>query len=306
MSNKVKNLIVRAMRKSQLIQEVARLILGQESVPSLQLSNVSSPARDSYEYLKYKFIQNGNSHPVNESERARIVERFEIIDAQVPMATTATDGLFLAELLLNMQAEGAIIECGCYSGGSTSKLSIIAKYLKRDLFVFDSFEGLPVTEQKYLRDQHCRRSDAWVTDWTAGRYAARLDEVKDNVNKFGELSVCRFVKGWFSETLTDENLPRQVAFTFTDVDLANSARDCFVSLWPSLSEGGIFVTHDTAYIKVLQEFYNPELWSKQFRAIPPILFGAGFGLCNDSPHIGYMVKGESLPPEYLKKLTIDK
>lgn len=306
MNNKVKNLVVRTMRKSHLIKKIAHLIVAQESVYSPPVENASLPARDSYQYLKHKFIQNGNDHLVKQSERARIVERFEMIDAHIPMATTATDGLFLAELLLNMQAGGAIIECGCYAGGSTAKLSIIAKHLDRSLIVFDSFEGLPVVEQKYLRDQHCRRSDAWVTDWAAGRYAARLDEVKDNIKKLGEPSVCKFVKGWFSETLTDENLPGQIAFAFADVDLANSARDCFASLWPRLSDGGIFVTHDTAYIKVLQELYNPELWSKQLHAIPPILFGAGFGLCNESPHMGYMVKGNFLSPEYLKKLTIDK
>jgi hypothetical protein len=69
---------------------------------------------------------------------------------------------------------------------------------------------------------------------------------------------------------------------------------------------GIYVTHDAAYIKVLQEVYSPELWKKRFNAVPPILCGSGYGLCNDSPHLGYMVKGENLSAEYLKRLTIDK
>jgi hypothetical protein len=73
-----------------------------------------------------------------------------------------------------------------------------------------------------------------------------------------------------------------------------------------ISDRGIFVTHDTAYIQVLREFYRPELWRDLFRAVPPILFGAGFGLCDAAPHLGYMVKGEGLTPEYLKSLTIDK
>jgi len=114
------------------------------------------------------------------------------------------------------------------------------------------------------------------------------------------------VKGFFSDTLTNDNLPKQVSFSFIDVDLANSARDCFISIWPLISNYDIYVTHDTAYIKVLQEMYNPKLWKEQFKSIPPILFGAGYGLCNDSPHIGYMVKGDSLSSEYLKSLTIDK
>lgn len=294
MEQLLKRSILGVARRSQLLRKAAQFIVTHTST------------RDSYGYLKQKFIENGRNHCVEESVRLEIISRFECIDNNVPKGTTATDGIFLAELLLNMEAEGTIIECGCFAGGSSAKLSIIAKCLGRGLIVFDSFEGLPVVEQYYLRDQHCRRSDDWVTDWTAGRYAARLDEVQDNIKRYGEHSVCKFVKGWFNETLTDENLPERVAFAFTDVDLANSARDCFVAIWPRLSEQGIYVTHDTSYIKVLQEFYNPELWRHKFSGIPPILFGAGYGLCNDSPHIGYMVKGESLSPDYFKRLTVDK
>ncbi|MBN1316973.1 MAG: class I SAM-dependent methyltransferase [Anaerolineales bacterium] len=261
--------------------------------------------KDSYEYLRDRFINNGQGRDINETIREDLVIKFECIDQQVPIGTTPTDGLFLAEMLLNVQAQGDIIECGCYAGGSSAKLSLVAKLLNQKLIVFDSFEGLPIVEQYFLRDQHCRRSDDWVTDWSKGRYAARLDEVQSNIERFGDFSVCTLVKGWFNETLTPGNLPDKVSFAFADVDLANSARDCFVAIWPLLLDHGVYVTHDTAYIKVLQELYNPQLWREQFKSIPPILFGAGYGVCNDSPHIGYMVKGDP-SSEYLKSLTIDK
>jgi O-methyltransferase len=262
--------------------------------------------KDTYAYFRERFVRNGKDSSVNETERKNLVKRFELIDSKIPIATTPTDGLFLAEMLLNVQADGDIVECGCYAGGSTAKLSIVANLLGRKLIVCDSFEGLPAVEKYYLRDQHCRRDDKWVTDWAKGRFAASLEEVQNNVKKHGEASVCKFVRGWFSETLNDANLPHKLSFAFVDVTLANSAKDCFVSLWPRLSERGIFVTHDAAYIKVLQEFYNPVLWKERFQSTPGILFGAGFGLCNESPHLGYMVKGESLSSEYLKALTIDK
>jgi len=285
-------------RNSVLLRKAASLIV--RDATSKEMS------ADSYSYLRDKFIRNGKGSFVGESHRKNLLRKFELIDSGIPIGTTPTDGLFLAEMLLNVKAGGCIIECGCYAGGSTAKLSILAKLLDRELIVFDSFEGLPATENYYLRDQHCRRSEEWVTDWDKGRYAARLEEVKRNVKEFGEISACKFVQGWFSHTLNDTNLPDKLSFAFVDVDLANSARDCFVSVWPRLSEAGIFVTHDTAYIKVLQEFYNPKLWKEDFQSMPPILFGAGFGLCNASPHLGYMVKGESLSSEYLKSLTIDK
>ncbi|HWW86427.1 MAG TPA: TylF/MycF/NovP-related O-methyltransferase [Vicinamibacterales bacterium] len=291
-------------RRSKLVTDVAAFITRHADAST----GMSSPtnARDTYVNLRERFIANGKGKPVNESVREQLVGKFERIDRELPIASTKTDGLFLAEMLLNMDAAGEIVECGSYAGGSSAKLSLVAKVLDRRLTVFDSFEGLPVAERYYLRDQHCRRSDAWVTDWTQGRYAARQDEVQGNIERYGDFSVCRLAKGWFNETLTPRNLANPVAFAFVDVDLADSARDCFTAIWPRLSIGGIYVTHDAAYIKVLQELHRATLWQEQFKSVPPILFGAGFGLCNDSPHLGYMVKGESLSSEYLKSLTIDK
>jgi O-methyltransferase len=294
----VKRAVVGLADRSVLIRRGAAFVVANAT---------SGPeSRDTYGYLKQRFIKLGQASRFPEATRRDIIRRFEHIDRDVPIASAPTDGLFLAEMLLNMDAEGDIVECGCYAGGSSAKLSILAKLLQRNLVVCDSFEGLPVTEPYYLRDRHCRRDDEWVSDWSAGRYAARVEHVRSNIERHGDLSVCRFVKGWFNETLTPENLPKRIAFAFVDVDLANSARDCFVAIWPGLSERGVYVTHDTAYIKVLQELYSPELWRNTFRSIPPILFGAGYGLCNSSPHLGYMVKGEHLSAEYLKSLTIDR
>jgi len=291
----VKGALIAAGRRSVLVSRAAALIADND------------PRRpDSYAHLRERFIANGRSHAVDETTREDIVRRFEEIDRLVPIGTTPTDGLLIAEILLNVEAPGAVVECGCYAGGSSAKLSIVAKALGRPLLIFDSFEGLPSVEAYYLRDRHCRRSEDWITDWTAGRYAGRLDEVRANLRTFGAVDVCTLVKGWFKDTLTDEHLPAQVAFAFTDVDIASSARDCLVALWPRLSHGGVLATHDSAYLKVLQELYDPELWEAHFRAIPPILFGAGYGLCDGSPHLGYMVKGQGLTSEYLKNLTLEK
>ncbi len=262
--------------------------------------------RDYYPYLKERFIKNGEGHHCDADQRRKLVEQFERIDREIPIGSSPTDGLFLAEMLLNLEPDGDLLECGCFAGGSSAKLSLVARLLGRRLLIFDSFQGLPEVEEQYLRDKHCRRGEDWVTNWDSGRFDAGKEVVRRNIETHGDISVCTLVEGWFNETLTPENLPEKIAFAFTDVDLSNSARDCFVAIWPRLAEQGLFVTHDTAYIKVLQEFYNSRLWQEDFQSVPPILFGAGFGLCNASPHVGYMVKGQNLTPEYLKNLTIDK
>lgn len=270
-----------------------------------QHAGMSIAAHAAYNSLKQRFIGNGETSAFNANVRSTIVARFELIDRNVPIGTSPTDGLFLAEMLLNMKAPGVIVECGCYAGGSSAKLSIVANVLDRRLTVFDSFEGLPAVDGYYLRDYHCRQGEEWTTDWAAGRYALRADAVHSNIQKYGEIAVCSLVKGWFNDTLSGNALPKPIAFAFADVDLASSARDCFVSIWPCVSDQGIYVTHDAAYIKVLQEIYNPDLW-RTLNSPPGILFGAGYGLSNESPHLGYMVKGEKLSADYLKALTINK
>lgn len=266
----------------------------------------NSLTRDTYGYLRARFIENGDSHPINRGKREELVEQFERIDREVAIGTTPTDGLFIAEMLLNLDAEGVWVECGCFAGGSSSKISLIAGILDRKLMIFDSFEGLPEVEAQYLRDSHCRRNEEWQLDWTPGKFKGSMELVKANIQAYGDLDVCEFVQGWFEDTLTAEHLPGQIAFAFSDVDLANSSNTCFEALWPKLTNQAIFATHDAAYLKVLQGFYDSRLWDDRSNGLPPILFGAGFGLCNESPHLGYMVKGDSLTVEYLKGLTIDK
>ncbi|MEW5924323.1 MAG: hypothetical protein AB1746_10080, partial [Candidatus Zixiibacteriota bacterium] len=98
---------------------------------------------DSYRDLKRKFIGNGKISNRDSDSRSGIVGRFETIDSMVPSQTTPADGLMLAEALLSIDASGAVVECGCFSGASTAKLSILCHMTGRKLHVFDSFEGLP-------------------------------------------------------------------------------------------------------------------------------------------------------------------
>src|SRR5690606_19018518 len=42
---------------------------------------------------------------------------------------------------------GVLVEAGCFKGGSTAKLSLLAELAGRELVVFDSFEGLPDNDE---------------------------------------------------------------------------------------------------------------------------------------------------------------
>jgi O-methyltransferase len=267
---------------------------------------IAAYGQATYDQHREAFLRNGFKSQYGPSVRANLLDRFEVVDANVQSGTTRTDGILLAEALLSMVSEGELVECGCYAGASTSKLSILANILGKKLYVFDSFEGLPQVDRENLRDFHARRGHDWVSDWAAGRYAAQLDLVRSNVELYGEIDACIFVKGWFSEALFAENLPRRVSFAFVDADIASSVKECIRAIWPRLAERGVFFSHDVAYIKVLQVLHDREMWTKVFDSYPPIIFGAGFGYGEYSPHLGFMVKGASATAEYINSLTLEK
>jgi O-methyltransferase len=292
--------VVSAVRHVRPFQKVVRYV-AQETPIHLSFAHAR---RARYLQLRAAFVENGAGSRYDRALRTRLVEKFEHVDRGVPTLTSPTDGLFLAEAVLSLDREGDLVECGCFQGGSTAKLSLLAEVVGRRLLVFDSFAGLPQASGGESRDYDVRQTQ--MARWDSGRYAGGLDVVKANVARFGALAVCRFHPGWFADTLTEANLPRPVALVFSDVDIVASVRDCLTALWPRLSEGGVFFSHDVTFFKVLQLFSDVDFWRKVLNTSPPILFGAGFGICDDSPHLGLCVKGRDLDPDYVSRLLLYK
>lgn len=241
--------------------------------------------------MKNAFIKAGDT-----AQRSEICRRFKTIDRNVPIATYDADGLRMAHAILVLDVPGDIVECGCYAGGSTAKLSIAAHMAERTLHVYDSFEGLPNTDET---DMHTTRNTSWR--WSAGEYAVGMQAVMNNVSRYGEVKSCVFHAGWFDETLPDM-LPQEVALAFTDVDLPSSVRTCLAAIWPRLVRGGAYFTHDAAFINALYTMYDPLLW-QEIDDDPPPLIGAGHGIGGASPHLGMMVK-YAPDAEYVAKLLL--
>lgn len=292
--------VISAVRHVRPLQKVVRYV-AQETPIHLSFAHAR---RARYLQLRAAFIENGSGSRYDRVLRTRLVEKFEHVDREVPTLTSPTDGLFLAEAVLSLEPDGDLVECGCYQGGSTAKLSLLAEAVGRRLLVFDSFAGLPQASGGESRDYDVRLSRK--PRWDSGRYSSGLDVVKANVARFGALATCRFHPGWFADTLTDANLPRPVALAFTDVDMVGSVRDCLTALWPRLAEGGVLFSHDVTFFKVVQLFSDVDFWRKFLGTAPPILFGAGFGICDDSPHLGFCVKARSLDPDYVSRLLLYK
>jgi hypothetical protein len=90
---------------------------------------------------------------------------------------------------------GDYLEFGVYTGGTLTCMHRALDDLglaNVRLFGFDSFEGLP----------EAARTEG---DWRPGMYKASLEETTEKLNRAGiRWERTTLVKGWFSETLTDE------------------------------------------------------------------------------------------------------
>ncbi|GAG44845.1 unnamed protein product, partial [marine sediment metagenome] len=159
-------------------------------------------------------------------------------------------------------------------GGSAINLSLVCRITGRKLKVYDSFEGLPDGE----------KGDRTATGYKKGDYLGTLEEVKMNIERYGKIEHCEFVKGWFNETLPKLDSP--ILLAWLDVDLEASLHTCVKHIWPNLVDNGyIFIDEsiDTAYISL---FYSEKWWQKYFNCSPPGLIGGGTGLPLGQYYIG--------------------
>jgi len=170
--------------------------------------------------------------------------------------------------------EGCVVECGSYKGGSAANLSLICAACGRELEIFDSFRGLPRPSDH--DQQHVLMSGSALHTYAEGSFGGTLAEVKDNISRCGDLSVCKFNVGYFAETLP--HFRRKCVLVFADVDLVDSLKTCLEYLWPLLPESCCFFTHEARHLEISYVFFDEEWWSPHVGSHAPGLIGAGSGL----------------------------
>jgi hypothetical protein len=111
--------------------------------------------------------------------------------------------------------------------------------MDRKVFVADSFEGLPVPDTK--KYPH----DAGDTHHTIDFLKVSLDEVKGNFKKYGVLDDnVIFLKGWFNETLKDNNEIKDLSVLRFDGDMYGSTIDVLSNLYHKLTKNGVIIIDD--------------------------------------------------------------
>jgi len=150
------------------------------------------------------------------------------------------------------QLPGAIVECGVWRGGSmmvAAKTLLNRKDTSRDLYLFDTFEGMSEpTEADVMFDGQkasdvlaaSERKDGVVNYWCF----AGLPDVERNLHSTGyPKDKLHFVKGKVEDTVPG-SAPAQIALLRLDTDWYESTAHELEHLYPRVVPNGVVIIDD--------------------------------------------------------------
>ena len=143
---------------------------------------------------------------------------------------------------------GDIAEVGTYLGTS-AKIICEAKN-ERNLYVIDTFEGLPYSGTRFD-----------TKGMTKGLFRSSYSYVKKYLSMYPNVTL---IKGIFPDS-ANPIIDKRFSFVNLDVDLYESTKACLEFFYPRMTQGGIILSHD--YItqkgveKAFEEFFmnKPEV-----------------------------------------------
>ena len=218
----------------------------------------------------FGFLFHTTKSPTSFGQRLALIGAFYKISYYVDCPHTEHELIAIARQILNLGASvpGVIVEAGSFHGGSTAKLSLVAKLCDRSFDVFDSFEGMPENHESHGKSIYGREHH-----FPKGSHAVPFEEVKGNVARYSDISRTRFHKGFFSDTMPHFKEP--VAAAAINVDLVQSTRDCFHYLYPLLSPGGIIISQDAHFPWIIELFNDAKFWRDDCGIEKPAMDGLG-------------------------------
>jgi O-methyltransferase len=139
-------------------------------------------------------------------------------------------------VLETQHLEGDMVEFGCFCGHTSKLISFISDKL---LYVYDSFEGLPESEENL-----------------PGEMKTTLDLLCENFTYDG-IRLPYIRKGWFSD-ITPNQVPEKISFAHLDGDLYISIMDPLKLIYDRMVPGGIILVDD---------YGNDQYWAGARKAV---------------------------------------
>ena len=149
------------------------------------------------------------------------------------------------QYVVGAAVEGDIVEFGTHSGRTARMISMAMKHYQteKSLHLFDSFEGMPESQNPVDLDNAHVKSGVWGKGQLRG---ISPEELRKGCAKFIKPEAIKIYKGWFSDTLS--KIPRGTRFGMihVDSDLYSSAFEVLDYLFRTgaVSEGALLFFDD--------------------------------------------------------------
>lgn len=185
-------------------------------------------------------------------------ESREVISAVRPFTMTGNDKLHAliqaTRYVANHKIPGDVVECGVWRGGS---MHAVARTLTlcgdqtRDLYLFDTFEGMPPPSEHDVRHDGrpaerllaagAKDSNVWAI--------ASLEDVRAGFATVPyPAEKVHFVKGMVEQTVPDE-VPDTISILRLDTDWYESTAHELLHMWDRLVSGGVLMIDDYGHWK---------------------------------------------------------
>jgi O-methyltransferase len=172
-----------------------------------------------------------------------------------PFTMTSDERVAVLESAVRHVAQnypGDFVECGVAKGGSMMAIAYTLLELgisDRDLFLYDTFEGMPEPDdvdrgrfgEPALRSWHKRRDAEGQSTWINHK----IEEVRRNLSLTGyPPERIHFIRGKVEDTLPGAAPPGAIVLLRLDTDWHASTRAELEHLYPKLVRGGVLVVDD--------------------------------------------------------------
>lgn len=202
--------------------------------------------------FKYSLVKGTPASDVNDIYADR--EFMRVYEMVKPFTMTSLERIFSlytsVQYVLRNDIPGSFVECGVWKGGSSMAIAlclIMNGRTDRDIYMYDTFEGMPEPSAK----------DVDIFENKAGDLLNRskkevdpiwcyssLDEVKNNMAKTNyPQDKIHYVQGKVEETIPGV-IPRSISLLRLDTDWYESTRHELYHLFPLLQKKGVLIIDD--------------------------------------------------------------
>ena len=177
---------------------------------------------------------------------------------------TVLNSFLLAQVCCHKNTEGDFVECGVFCGTQIAAMALANQQngMKKKLYLFDSFKGIPEAGPNDGADIRACIGDGEGRLISTGISVSSKKAVRNHLAKWGlDLDQFIFYEGWFQNTVRDVIKNKQIekiALLRLDGDLYESTKVCLKYLHPLVSQGGYVIIDDynlTGCRKAVDEYW---------------------------------------------------